>query len=145
MTLEEAMKMIFDHRAKVKRTKDDWHDGYYDGLTAALLMLSEDKPADTGKPVWKAKDKLTLTELAHELRELFDFKYLTVDSCGEGIMLWLHKPEPVAGDWLAGDSDHILAFFANSLNMSLDLSEYKDENGVLDYSHCIVEVSDDID
>lgn len=55
MTLEEAMKMIYDHRAKVKRTKDDWHDGYYDGLTAALMMLSEDKPADTDKPIWEAE------------------------------------------------------------------------------------------
>ena len=30
-------------------------------------------------------DRITLTELAHELRKLFDFKYLTVDNlCPRG-------------------------------------------------------------
>ena len=144
MTLEEAMKMICDHRAKVKRTKDDWHDGYYDGLTAALMMLSEDEPADTDKPIWEAKDKMTLGELTHELRKLFKFKYLTVSSTnGLCINVWKYfKPE-----WSENDGEWIgcyLAFdiYPDELECKLNFSEYVDTDGDVDFSKCIVEVEE---
>ena len=143
------MKMICDHRAKVKRTKDDWHDGYYDGLTAALMMLSEDEPADTDKPIWEAKDKMTLEELAHELRKIFRFKYLTVFKYPGWeyayIALYGVKPSFLhhggLNEWaFMGNSGGDVGFFESRLSVSLDLSEYADENGVIDYSKCIVEV-----
>ena len=71
MTVNDALKMICDHRAKVKRHQNDWHEGYYDGLTAALLLLSEEKPADTDNPVWETESRMTLTELAREMGEDF--------------------------------------------------------------------------
>lgn len=148
MKLEEAMKMICDHRAKVKRTKDDWHDGYYDGLTAALMMLSEDKPADTDKPVWEAEDKLTLAELARELRKIFKFDYLTCEGCGDlrDYIIWLDKPEYTGDGWTRYSvSDVLLLFKSCRLAIQIDLSEYADENGDIDYSRCIVEVTDDIE
>lgn len=148
MTLEEAMKMICDHRAKVKRTKDDWHDGYYDGLTAALMMLSEDEPADTDKPIWEAKDKMTLEELARGLRKIFRFRYLTLEHTGY-ISLWKNRPkysEDFTGSgktWRRGD-DHICGLcaylFPNSIDVELDLEEYEDADGNIDYSKFIVEV-----
>ena len=151
MTLEEAMKMICDHRAKVKRTKDDWHDGYYDGLTAALLLLSEDKPADTDKPIWESKDKMTLKELAHEMRKVFDFKYLTAyEAAVELIKISLHRLKPKFNDpgminwpfgWVLMDSnDGSVNFYHDRLAINLDLSEYKNADGNIDYSKCIVEV-----
>ena len=148
MTLEEAMKMIYDHRAKVKRTKDDWHDGYYDGLTAALMMLSEDDPADTDKPIWEAKDKMTLKELAREMRKILRFRYLTYERnvLDEGeICLWEFKPTYCEGSWrISLDASSYMAIYPEFLSFNLDLSEYRDENGNIDYSKCIVEVTDDI-
>ena len=149
MTLEEAMKIICDHRAKVKRTKDDWHDGYYDGLTAALMMLSEDEPADTDKPIWEAKDKMTLKELARELRKISMFRYLTVaDYKHEGpvtLDCWEYKPTFYDEDCTWRGFHHrglLYSFEASDLACDLDLSEYADKNGVIDYSRCIVEISD---
>lgn len=147
MTLKKAMKMICDHRAKVKRTKDDWHDGYYDGLTAALLMLSEDEPADTDKPIWEAKDKLTLEELAHELRKIFKFKYLTYNEYGI-LCIWAgERPKPeYCRDFCFWNFYPERTFIIGSIDtktkdcVGLDLSEYKDADGNIDYSKCIVEV-----
>lgn len=144
MTLEEAMKMICDHRAKVKRTKDDWHDGYYDGLTAALMMLSEDEPADTDKPIWEAKDKMTLKELARELRKIFRFKYLTMHRNGVELFLRMYAKEPsyfkTYSVWGEADAVFFPIAVSEDLRVDLDLSEYRDADGIIDYSKCIVEV-----
>lgn len=140
MTVNAALKMICDHRAKVKRHRDDWHDGYYDGLTAALMMLSEDEPADTDKPIWEAKDKMTLKELARALRKIFDFGYLTV--CEYSIALFRIDDKPwFEGTW-EGRFDRIGTLCIWACANALDLSEYKDENGNIDYSKCIVEVAE---
>ena len=141
MTLEEAMKMICDHRAKVKRTKDDWHDGYYDGLTAALMMLSEDKPADTDKPVWEAEGKLTLAELAHELRKLFEFDILTYSAWEDGDCYVTEQLDEIIL-WYRRVPDALPEYMTAMVSESLDLSEYKDADGNIDYSKCIVEVSE---
>lgn len=170
MTLEEAMKMICDHRAKVKRTKDDWHDGYYDGLTAALMMLSEDEPADTGKPIWEAKDKLTLEELARELRKIFKFRYLTVqptfyrdsynnidEYCGDAIELWDKKPRFLSdeGFWeeIFSDGEPTGRFGKEylkpdnlvsclDLGLSKTIEEMFEDGDFSEYEKCIVEVTE---
>lgn len=148
MTVNDALKMICDHRAKVKRHQNDWHEGYYDGLTAALLLLSEEKPADTDNPVWETESRMTLTEFAVELKNILRFRWLTLDYTGY-ITLWNNKPKYTA-DWkgskktwqrgndpLCGMSGYI---FPNAVGGALDLEEYADENGNIDYSKCIVEV-----
>ena len=102
--------------------------------------------------------KMTLTELARELRKLFKFKYLAYggmfywgrsynvlwisgkpltlvvrDEGGEGVPCYIHEWE---------GEDIIETFSEDDLVYPLDLSEYKDENGDIDYSKCIVEVTD---
>ena len=89
---------------------------------------------------------MTLIEFARKLREVFKFKYLTLENYrGEGpefLGLWTEKPEysEISEMWVS----HHCCLFANfdtgDLAVDLDLSEYKDENGEIDYSHCIVEV-----
>ena len=106
---------------------------------------------------------MTLTELARELRKIFRFKYLTVDkdSCHYPhpvIEIWDVYPEykeiPTVKDeywnpsqetrcWDHGNYVYSGKFCLHSLTAELDLSEYADENGEIDYSRCIVEVSDD--
>ena len=92
---------------------------------------------------------MKLTELANELRKIFKFKYLTVERSfgrlyfagwtrkphwrGEtGYMFWYRKKDNYA--FLA------LNFFNTFLEEEIDLSEYADEDGDIDYSKCIVEV-----
>lgn len=148
MTVNDALKMICDHRAKVKRHQNDWHEGYYDGLTAALLLLSEEKPADTDNPVWETESRMTLTEFAVELKNILRFRWLTLDYTGY-ITLWNNRPKYTA-DWkgsektwqrgndpLCGMSGYI---FPKAIGIKLNLEEYTDKNGAVDYSKCIVEV-----
>ena len=89
---------------------------------------------------------MTLTELAHELRKIFKFKYLTVSSTnGLCINVWKYfKPE-----WSESDGEWIgcyLAFdiYPDELECKLNFSEYVDTDGDVDFSKCIVEVTDDI-
>ena len=90
---------------------------------------------------------MTLKELAREMRKLFEFDYVTVDA-NESITFWVRKPLYISmcGLWDRNaylDSWDIFNIdFSSAVN--LDLSEYANENGEIDYSRCIVEVSDDI-
>lgn len=98
------------------------------------------------------KDELgmTLTELAKELKKTFKFRYLTVspDICGcpMEIYCWTSiRPTYNAKGrmWIIsqeGSQTIMSSFEAWHLEKSLDLSEYADENGNVDYSRCIVEV-----
>lgn len=92
---------------------------------------------------------MTLTELAHELRKLFNFRWLT--ACKK-----ITGGSPVGLDLFTGSRPEYTddGYWANNyvvaggslvipvalLSMDLDLSEYKDEDGNIDYSKCIVEV-----
>lgn len=98
---------------------------------------------------------LTLEELASELRKIFEFKYLTVEKVlvrtHKTITLWAGNKPPFYSDkvheWFALMSSDLAVAFTfepRFLNSYLDLSEYKDAGGNIDYSKCIVEVSDDI-
>lgn len=83
---------------------------------------------------------MTLTELAKKLREIFKFRYLTVSPYREDVLLWRDKPECDGFYWRSTEPCAQLAFHSNLLSVSLDLFEYKDAEGNIDYSKCIVEV-----
>lgn len=155
MTLEEAKKRIAQHVCKCRRDYNTYGDehvkGEEYGLRHALSIL---KQVDT-EPA--PKDSMTLTELAHELRKIFRFKYLAygeefrwgqvhyqllisdepfhlevIDEGGEGCPCIIHE-------WF-GDGLGYLFDATEYLVPNLDLSEYANENGTIDYSKCIVEV-----
>ena len=141
MTFEEAKKRI---KECVKLCTEDYNryeDEFMRGEAAAyknaLSILNEIDTEPVGNP-----DKLTLTELAHELRKIFKFKYLTVSSTnGLCINVWKYfKPE-----WSESDGEWIgcyLAFdiYPDELECKLNFSEYVDTDGDVDFSKCIVEV-----
>ena len=91
---------------------------------------------------------MTLNELAKELRKIFRFKYLTVEMAiyNPYFCLWTERPYWNGKYWGAkedGQKHLVTDFLSFEIVASIDLSEYKDENGEIDYSRCIVEVSDD--
>ena len=88
---------------------------------------------------------MTLTELARKLREVFRFKYLTVSRSGVELFIVMYKSKPEFNTiWKGWDTGAPVApcpiAASKDLRCDLDLSEYKDENGEIDYSKCIVEV-----
>lgn len=145
MTLEEAKKKIKAQAEaeweEFKKSGSMLCQGFALGADDALETL--DKVEPVGNP-----DKLTLTELAREMRKLFEFDYVTVDA-NESITFWVRKPLYISmcGLWERNaylDSWDIFNIdFSSAVN--LDLSEYINENGEIDYSKCIVEVADDIE
>ena len=143
MTLEEAKEKIRESLKKSHEDVDNYcDDGSRGEITAYTNALSILKQVDT-EPA--PKDKMTLTELAHELRKVFKFKYLTKDPIGD-IYCWDGKPvyDAVESFWKSGSRGGVtpvLETWPSSMTVkTLDLSEYKDENGEIDYSKCIVEV-----
>ena len=91
---------------------------------------------------------MTLTELAHELRKVLRFRWLTLDYTGY-VTLWMSRPRYIE-DWsgtrktwcrgnapLQGMCGYI---FPNAINEVLDLEEYTSERHGVDYGKCIVEV-----
>lgn len=85
---------------------------------------------------------MTLEELARELRKLVRFKYLTVtdDWPMPTVMMWSKKPEYDRGWNIVFSSSYLGSFNCWAVVRNIDLSEYKDENGDINYSKCIVEV-----
>ena len=92
---------------------------------------------------------MTLNELAKELKKIIAFDCITVHKnwCQEpAIFLWGGMPEysPAqdVGGWqrVIGKSNALCWFGAYSIIGGLDLSEYKNADGNIDYSKCIVEV-----
>lgn len=161
MTLEEAKKEIAGRKAMydsiVDRISDpyntarDFYKGEASGLSEAIDILANVDTKPVGNP-----DKLTLTELAHEWRKIIKFKYLAYgeifawggcypvlttgvlplklkvrDVGGEGAPCYIHE-------WISDGVTN--GFLPEDLAVSIDLSEYEDENGNIDYSKCIVEV-----
>ena len=140
MTLEEAKKKIKAQSEaeweEFKKSGSMLCQGFALGADDALETL--DKVESSGN-----LDKLTLKELAREMRKLFEFDYVTVDT-NESITFWVRKPLYISmcGLWDRNaylDSWDIFNIdFSSAVN--LDLSEYADESGEIDYSKCIVEV-----
>lgn len=146
MTLEEAKKKIKAQSEaeweEFKKTGSMLCQGFALGADDALETL--DKVESSGN-----LDKLTLKELARELRKVFRFKYLTCDGCGDqrDYCIWLDKPEYTRDGWIvytiSSVVNSLLLFESYKLAIQLDLSEYKGADGIIDYSKCIVEVSDE--
>lgn len=151
MTLEEAKKIIGELDSDSGFFGSDYESGFSDAQNRVLGILDE---VDT-EPVVNP-DKLTLTELAHEWRKIIKFKYLAYgeifawggcypvlttgvlplklevrDVGGEGAPCYIHE-------WISDGVTN--GFLPEDLAVSIDLSEYADENGNIDYSKCIVEV-----
>lgn len=85
---------------------------------------------------------MTLKELAVELRKVIKFRYLAKDSVGTIYAYSGQKPEYSEKDefWMCNFSRTSVVFELWSYAVSLDLSEYMDDQGNIDYSKCIVEV-----
>lgn len=146
MTLEEAKKEI-KRLADCQLSKFDKNPNQQAWRKARAYENAYDilDEIDT-EPV--VKDKMTLEELAHELRKIFKFKYLTVDEDFRNdnkptIAIWKDRPEfNQWNEWEMGLIPCNGCFDVEMLNIAeaLDLSEYKDADGNVDYSRCIVEV-----
>ena len=90
---------------------------------------------------------MTLTELAHELMKLLGFRYLVAygsELYGYRVRAYLLKPKYIltGGYWFndTRGNDALLDISFSDLMCELDLSEYKNSDGNIDYSKCIVEV-----
>lgn len=94
---------------------------------------------------------MTLTELAYKLRDIIDFRYLT--ACGKIVGNNIVGLDIFKGDkpWFSDDGYWVnnyvvaggsLVIPAGILAENLDLSEYADESGNIDYSKCIVDLSE---
>lgn len=148
MTLKEAKKKIKAQAEaeweEFRKTGSMLCQGFALGADDALETL--DKVESSGNP-----DKLTLTELAREMRKLFDFRWLTVDE-GKEIQLWVcfSEDDPPEfyedGCWYSDSpmTDELCSILPSMglFAIDLDLSEYKDADGNIDYSKCIVEVEE---
>ncbi len=148
MTLEDAKKKIKEKAEaeweEFKKTGSMLCQGFALGADDALETL--DKVESSGNP-----EQLTLKELAHEMRKIFRFKYLT--ACNK-----ITGNSPIGLDLFTGDKPWFssdgywvdnyvvaggsLVIPVALLSMDLDLSEYADENGEIDFSRCIVEVEE---
>lgn len=92
---------------------------------------------------------MTLKELAQELKKTIAFDYMTMHKnwCENPIIL-LYGGKPRysrggdIGGWctVAGKSRVICSINAYSVIGGIQLSEYADDQGNIDYSKCIVEV-----
>ena len=146
MTLEEA-KIVIEMRTKQfsKQAENEeaypiekaFNHGVVDGLNIAMDAIEHIDTKPVGTP-----DKLTLTELARELRKIFRFKYLTVSPYREEVLLWWDKPESDGFYWWATETCAQVAIYSDVLSVPINLSEYKDADGNIDYSKCIVEVEE---
>ena len=155
MTLEEAKKRIKELDSGYRFGGSNYESGWEDALCRVTEILDEIDTESVENP-----DKMTLTELARELRKIFEFDILTYSAWEDGdcyvteqldeIILWYRRvsdalPEydETAGNFYE-DASIIALLKISSMNAmvseSLDLSEYKDADGNIDYSKCIVEV-----
>ena len=148
MTFEEAKKRIKELDSGSRFGGSDYESGWEDALRRVTEVLDEIDTEPVRKP-----DKMTLKELAHELRKIFKFKWLTVDE-GNEIQLWVcfSEDDPPEfyedGCWYSDSpmTDELCSILPSVglFAIGLDLSEYRDADGNIDYSKCIVEVTDDI-
>ena len=149
MTLEEAKRKIKELSDIQMELFDKTYDRKIYGEARAYEeaghILDEIDTEPVGNP-----DKMTLRELARELRKLFRFKWLTItdDYPTPTLMLWTDKPGYDGHGWNIFNvalKPYRGSVTTYALNTDLDLSEYRDADGNIDYSRCIVEVADDID
>lgn len=140
MTLEELRNAVCRYIDENREAYNETGDECYRAVKEELLHILGLIDSVDHEPVGNS-DKMTLTELAHELRKLVRFKYLTVtdDWPMPTVMMWSKKPEYGRG-WNIVFSSSYLGSFNCWAVRNIDLSEYKDADGNIDYSKCIVEV-----
>lgn len=145
MTLEEAKKEIKElsdiQMELFNKTYDRKIYGEARAYEEAGHILDEVDAEPAGK------DKLTLKGLVQKLRRMFDFEYLTCEILGGCrvyvISLWNGKPRWEGGSWWWCDGcDLIVDIKLYMKFFDLDLFEYNDADGIIDYSKCIVEVKE---
>lgn len=141
MTREELSKLIKE--SAEKKPIDDissYNQGFVDGAGFAMDKIRGIVDKEPGK------ESITLQELADWLRGGIIFDYLTARKQGDSIFVTLWKsrdglaPEYYLGAWLpfAGGVDTVASLNKQYLIADLDLSEYQDENGEIDYGKCII-------
>lgn len=152
MTLRERLKAVTNNFAweqdwniqeyAVHKRDIEYRRGKADAYGDVVYRLDEVLEEFPEGPV--VKDKMTLTELARELRKIFKFRYLTVSRNTNLLLIWKKKPAfRGRREWqLDGPVDQFLIIEPDFLSINLDLSEYKDADGNIDYSKCIVEVEE---
>lgn len=145
MTHQELRDAVSKHIDEYRDAYNETGDERYRAVKNELLHVLGLIDAVDGKPV--GKDKLTLEELAQELRKIFIFKYLIAHKSGVElfIVMYVTRPEFITQYkiWDRGKPAAPCPIAASEdLRCDIDLSEYKDENGEIDYSKCIVEVTD---
>ena len=96
---------------------------------------------------YKMENGITLAEFAKKLREILKFDYLTCDGSGNlrDYCIWLDKPDYVAEEGWTLQLRYefvtpLLVLESYRMAVNIDLSEYADDDGNVDYSKCIVEV-----
>ena len=136
MTFEEAKKEIgrYMKQSHYEMLTKNADIGIERAYKRALEILEEVGPEES---VFM-DSVMTLKETAIELRKFFFFKYLTIHRVD--IYLWRDRPLFIEKYKIWRDAQDIATINATDLNYSLDLSEYKDADGNIDYSKCIVEV-----
>ncbi len=138
MTLEEAKKIIKELDSGSRFFGSDYEAGWEDALCRATEILDEVDNEPVGNP-----DKLTLRELAIELKKIFRFKYLTAHRSGVELFLRMYAKKPSYFEtysvWSEADAVFFVIAVSEDLRVDIDLSEYKDADGNIDYSKCIVE------
>lgn len=143
MTLEELRNAVCRHIDENRDAYNETGDECYRAVKEELLHILG--LIDTVDHEPAGKDKMTLTELARELRRMFDFEYLTCEIlCGCRvyiISLWNGKPRWKGSSWWWCDGCNLIVDIKLYMKfIDLDLFEYNDADGIIDYSKCIVEV-----
>lgn len=169
MTLGELRNAVCRHIDENRDAYNETGDECYRAVKEELLHILGLIDTVDYEPV--GKDKLTLKELAHELRKIFPrTKYVTVGNNPHKATLlpeqkvvslfyskknkkpafvteyiipniWGIKDDKLTVGKYSFYSLGIHEFYLGEV-VNLDLSEYKDADGNIDYSRCIVEVSE---
>ena len=143
MTLEELRNAVCRHIDENRDAYNETGDECYRAVKEELLHILGLIDTVDHEPV--GKDKLTLKELARELRKVLKFRYLTAERPIHNLYfaLWNQKTVWNGESWRPADNSdrHIVTDFLEfEVVGKVDISEYADENGNIDYSKCIVEV-----
>ena len=138
MTKEELSKLIKE--SAEKKPIDDissYNQGFVDGAGFALDRIRGivDKEPD--------RKSVTLQELADWLSQGIAFDYLTAhyEDGACVVCLWLGSGAPAFADgawWHCDRTECVIEISDYYLLPNLDLSEYQDENGEIDYGKCII-------
>lgn len=93
---------------------------------------------------------MTLKEFALILRKCIKFNYLTAERYHSDMVVSIYMNQPTyvsygehGGGWDTSNDDtsaSVCAFYKEELAVKLDLSEYEDASGEVDYSKCVVRV-----